>query len=375
MKVFISSVTYRLKDERNALPPFLRLFDHEPLRFEDFVSQDRSGRQACLAGVEAAELYVLLLGPKYGDPFPDTGLSPTAEEFRRARDLGIPVLVFVKSTDEPDEPAQREFKEEVGHYVNGRLWKSFTDPLALNQAVGEALRALPPVGGPLRLGPLASPPDVPWLAESGLLPAQVSAPVLELHVLAVPSVPVGAAALAAQAGALARDCRASGFVPDREPLEGGSDNHRAWAFRPAQAARAGFGGGPTQEQFRGLVADRSGSACGFLSLPTDFMGALVDEQSLQRDIARLMSLAVAHTAECSEAAFAIGLSHADRVWEGDPAAVGTRTGGGMRSRGGLVIRVAPDFAVAAGDVTRMVGDVAAELAVRVLNDVRALPTY
>ena len=51
MKVFISSVTHLLKEERGALPPFLKLFDHEPLRFEDFEAQDRSSREACLAGV------------------------------------------------------------------------------------------------------------------------------------------------------------------------------------------------------------------------------------------------------------------------------------------------------------------------------------
>lgn len=45
--------THLLNEERGALPPFLRLFDHEPLRFEDFEAQDRSSREACLAGVEA----------------------------------------------------------------------------------------------------------------------------------------------------------------------------------------------------------------------------------------------------------------------------------------------------------------------------------
>jgi hypothetical protein len=70
MKVFISSVTHLLKEERRALPPFLKLFDHTPLRFEDFEAQDRSSREACLAGVEAADVYVLLLGPRYGTPFP-----------------------------------------------------------------------------------------------------------------------------------------------------------------------------------------------------------------------------------------------------------------------------------------------------------------
>jgi len=52
------------------------------MRFEDFAAQGRSGREACLAGVEAADVYVLLLGPRYGEPFEDSGLSPTAEEFK-----------------------------------------------------------------------------------------------------------------------------------------------------------------------------------------------------------------------------------------------------------------------------------------------------
>lgn len=50
MKVFISSVTHLLKDERAALPPFVRLLDHEPLRFEDFEAQDRSRARNLSAG-------------------------------------------------------------------------------------------------------------------------------------------------------------------------------------------------------------------------------------------------------------------------------------------------------------------------------------
>jgi len=113
MKVFISSVTAFLKEERNELPAFLKVADHEPLRFEDFTAQDRSSREACLAGVDAADVYLLLLGPKYGEPLPDSDRAPTAEEFTRARQRGIPILVFNKDVVEPDEPAQAEFKNEV----------------------------------------------------------------------------------------------------------------------------------------------------------------------------------------------------------------------------------------------------------------------
>lgn len=310
--MFISSVTYLLKDERNALPPFLRLFDHEPLRFEDFVSQDRSGREACLAGVEAADVYLLLLGPKYGDPFADSMLSPTAEEFRRARARGIQILVFNKTVDEPDDPAQKAFKDEVGHYVNGRFWKSFTDPLSLNQAVGEALKEVTPPGGPLRLRPLSAPPAVAWLSETGLRPAQVSAPVLEVHLLPVEGTGlIGATGLTAAAGGLARDSRSSGFVTDREPLDVGSDNQRAWAVR-APASSGGWRE-RTVEQFRGLIAEASGASAGFLSLPTDLAGALVDQPTLQRDIARLVALAAPHVAAANQVVPAVGLSDAERV--------------------------------------------------------------
>lgn len=153
-------------------------------------------------------MYVLLLGPKYGDPFPDSGLSPTAEEFRRARQGGIPILGFNNVVDEADEPQQAAFKDEVGHYVNGRFWRSFTDPLACNQAVGEALKQLQVDVGPVRRAPPPLPVAVPWLADihaadgrgafsggvysygargNGLVPGSVYAPVLELHLVPVGS--------------------------------------------------------------------------------------------------------------------------------------------------------------------------------------------
>ena len=89
-------------------------------------------RPTTLAGVDVADVYVLILGPRYGDSYPDTGLAPTAEEFHRARTRGLPIIVFTKTTSESDDPAQADFKSEVGHYVTGRFWRSFTDPLSLN---------------------------------------------------------------------------------------------------------------------------------------------------------------------------------------------------------------------------------------------------
>lgn len=401
MKVFISSVTYRLKDERNALPDLLRLLDHEPLRFEDFLAQDRSGRQACLAGVEAAEVYVLLLGPKYGDPFPDSGLSPTAEEFRRARQRGIPILVFNKVVDEADEPTQAAFEDEVGHYVNGRFWRSFTDPLTCNQAVGEALKQLQVDVGPVRRATPPGPVRVPWVADihaadgrgafsgggygygargGGLVPGSVYAPVLELHLI-----PVGSPArislrqLKSLVGQMALDARSAGFVSEADQLVIGAADGFAWVLRspgtPPGMSSGSWLRGRTVEQFRGLVADQAGAVGAFTSLVTDTMGALVNQASLQSELAALFGLLFPHLPDLSDDApvsVAAGLLNADRVWEGDPADLGNRTSGTMRSNQGATIRVAGDFVVPAGRLAGWFGDLGADLAHDIIADLNQL---
>src|SRR5689334_19624050 len=101
MSVFLSSVRRGLEDERDYLPGLLRAAGHEPSRFEDFTAQPVPSRDACLAGVEQADVYVLLLGEQYGQPMADTGTAPTEEELTVAKRRGIPILVFRKKGTEP----------------------------------------------------------------------------------------------------------------------------------------------------------------------------------------------------------------------------------------------------------------------------------
>jgi Domain of unknown function (DUF4062) len=388
MKVFISSVTHLLKEERAALPPFLRLFDYEPLRFEDFEAQDRSSREACLAGVEAADVYLLLLGPRYGTPFPDTGLSPTAEEFRRARQRGIPILVFNKNVDEDDEPAQVDFKGEVGHYVNGRLWRSFTDPASCNQAVGEALKSLNAQRGPV---PRTAPPEpvvLPWLSEIQLpspivpatgfvgqrntfMPPSVSAPVFEFHVVGVgvTSAP-SLRQVEERARQLARDMRGIGWVSESDQLVVGAAGGFGWAIRtPATSSSGSFPERITVEQFRGALVHPSG-VCAFRSLDTDMIGALVDQQSLQTDLASLLGVIAAQLPETESVTLAACLSRADRVGEGNPALVGTRSAGRVAMSGPVELRAGGDFVVPTHRLTSSFGDLGADLAHAVIAQLR-----
>lgn len=396
MKVFISSVTAFLKDERNALPAFLQVADHEPLRFEDFTAQDRSSREACLAGVDAADVYLLLLGPKYGDLLPDSGKAPTAEEFSRARQRGIPVLVFHKDIDELDEPAQADFKKEVGHYVNGRFWRSFTDPMSCNLAVLQALRGLAAVTGPIERRTPAGDLQVSWLADidatdergypilgnssfggraRGLVPGGVYAPILELHVVpdATPTPQRSLRHMTDVAKSMARATREMGFVSEGEQLIVGSRDGFAWAIRPPElASRAMFEGTET-DAFKGLIATRAGAAGAFEALPTDTMGTLVDDRSLRTELAHLFSLAVLHVTGAEWVSISAGLMNPERVYEGDPARMGSRHSGSMRtSSPDKVIRVGGDFVVPLSRVRDAFGDIGADLAHEILGDLGRL---
>lgn len=389
MKVFISSVTHMLKDERAALPAFLSLFNHEALLFEHFVAQNRSSREACIAGVNEADVYILLLGSKYGDSLDDSGLSPTHEEFARARHRGIPVLVFNKILDEPDEPAQAKFKSEVGDFVNGKFWRSFSNPLECNQAVGEALRALSSPGESARRTRPSGPISVPWLSEpadanpyaggttagwsgpgqQSWIPAHVSNPVLELHLVADGDLPYrGASDLQRSADALGSQARQARFVGAEDPLLVGASNGVGWAIRPPSFER-GHHGEPHSEKFRGFLV-RPGSTTAFISLPTDDMGCLIDRQGLQDHLAVLFSNSFPHLA-ANDVAVAGGLVHADRVWEGDPRRLGNRNSGFMRSPG-ATIRVGAEFVVPRNALPNGFGDIGADLAIEMLQDLQSL---
>src|SRR5919106_5567342 len=118
--VFLSSVRRGLEQERDNLPALIRAIGHEGKRFEDYTAQPVASREACLRGVDEADVYLLLIGNRYGEPVFDSGLSPTEEEFTRARQRGIPMLVFVKQGVEV-EPRQQAFIDRVEEYTGGRV--------------------------------------------------------------------------------------------------------------------------------------------------------------------------------------------------------------------------------------------------------------
>ncbi len=148
----ISSVTQGLRQERTALPGLIRALGMDPVRFEDFTALPEPSRDVCLQAAQSSDVYLLLLGDHYGTPFPDTGLSPTHEEYRAALNSGIPVLAF-RRRDVAMEPTQVQFAEEVEAYQTGLFRGSWDEVGQLLNAVSGALSNLDALAGRLVFTP------------------------------------------------------------------------------------------------------------------------------------------------------------------------------------------------------------------------------
>lgn len=139
VRVFVSSVIRGLEEFRDAAVRAARSLRHEVKRAEDFGASPASPQAACLAGVRWADVVLLILGERYGDP-QASGLSPTHEEYREARER-CSVLALIQDGVERDT-AQARFLEEVRDWVSGHYTASFSTPEEIHDEVVRALHEL-----------------------------------------------------------------------------------------------------------------------------------------------------------------------------------------------------------------------------------------
>ena len=126
--VYVSSTIADLIEERRAVLNWLRLARHQAV--DSYLPNSDTVRDSCLDDVAACDLYVLILGHRYGfqpqDRNPE-GLSITHLEFRRAGECGIPRVALLH-TSIPDvslsdlaDPQRlalvSAFRDEVGRQV------------------------------------------------------------------------------------------------------------------------------------------------------------------------------------------------------------------------------------------------------------------
>lgn len=294
MKVFISSVRRGLEEERDALRGLIAAIGHTPLAFEDFTTQPVPSRQACLDGVAAANVYLLLIGPYYGHRFDDSGQSPTHDEWVAAQTVGIPRLVFLKDGIEMDDD-QQEFYRSVSNYTSGVFYNSFTTTAELLTSVARALRQLENSPGTLTWSPLAQDATPTWRrdfdtqANSNYSSIRAQ---LEVHVLGQPAERRSARQMGELASVLPARIRSAGLVDDSQPVSvSRSDDGSLLAAIPeAPDARRGGLHRVYPSTVTGLRVAPDGQVSIWASLPADTMGAVVDTDEIGGQIGGLLRL-------------------------------------------------------------------------------------
>jgi len=101
-RIFISSTWEDLQSERQAVEKALhRLQDTAFAGMEYFGSRPETPREVSLAEVDRSDVYIGLLAHRYG-----SGI--TEAEYRRARERGLPCLIYLKDDSVPVPPSHME---------------------------------------------------------------------------------------------------------------------------------------------------------------------------------------------------------------------------------------------------------------------------
>ena len=126
-----------LGDERAAAAIGVRSVGARAVMFEEFGGRDADPLDAYLGEVETSQIYVGILGRRYGRPLP-TRYSATHTEFRHAEQRGLRMAVWAQDTQEREGP-QQSFLDAVRAFY---VVPAFRTPADLERQVSERLRAI-----------------------------------------------------------------------------------------------------------------------------------------------------------------------------------------------------------------------------------------
>lgn len=98
-RIFVSSTCYDLKYIRENLKYFITSMGYESILSEEgdvYYNPDEHTHDACLGEVETCQIFVLIIGGRYGGKYLGTEQSITNKEYEEARKLNIPIFTLVE---------------------------------------------------------------------------------------------------------------------------------------------------------------------------------------------------------------------------------------------------------------------------------------
>ncbi len=124
-RVFISSIQSGFKDVREAVRAATESLGKLPIMAEGTGASPDPSKRTLLDRVAEADVFLLLIGPRYGQRGA-SGFSPTEDEFNEARRLTKPILVLIQEGERDAE--QEEFIQRVrGTWEEGHFAPTFRD--------------------------------------------------------------------------------------------------------------------------------------------------------------------------------------------------------------------------------------------------------
>ena len=123
LQVFVSSTFTDLTQERQAAVEAILTAGHIPAGMELFTSGDESQMEVINQWIDESDVYLLILGGRYGSLEPRTGKSYIQLEYEYAIDKGKPLFSCVV-TDAAQENRVREYGTDVMETDNPQKLRS-----------------------------------------------------------------------------------------------------------------------------------------------------------------------------------------------------------------------------------------------------------
>lgn len=143
LRVFISSTMDDLKEERIAIADAINKNSFwKSVYAESFVARSESPREVCLEEVRRSHIYIGIFKERYGY-IPSTnnsqGHSVVVLEYIEAKNVSLPIFIFVDKNDSNRESQLIEFLKGITDFDKGHWQKKYSTTDELVQFALEAI--------------------------------------------------------------------------------------------------------------------------------------------------------------------------------------------------------------------------------------------
>ena len=125
-QVFISSTFTDLIEERQAAVEAILQAGHIPAGMELFAASNKSQWEIIKKWIDESDIYMLILGGRYGSIEPESGLSYTELEYKYACEIDKPLFALVLHDDFIEQKVQKQGAKNILELNESQKLKNFS---------------------------------------------------------------------------------------------------------------------------------------------------------------------------------------------------------------------------------------------------------